>query len=171
MNTIQKYFTNMPEEYLVRTDKQIAQISSGLTKFFGNKWGRIFDEHYVGKTKDERLIKTDENGSVLLHSRVFDRDFDGKICFGIGGTFKVSKEVPASCLKEIFHALMKYPRLETNLMFGMCPEALARYYKKYVGKAGDYFRYSDDHFLYYCPFHGYEVTLNDIEKMKEFDLF
>lgn len=171
MNTIERYFNNMPCEYLVHTEKQMCQIADGLRENFGKNWDNVFDVKYVKETSNERLIKTDSAGNVLLHSRVFDRDFGGKMCFGIGGTFKVSKEVSASCLIEVFHALMKYPKFETKLMFGMCPEALARYYQKCVGKSGDYFRYNDELFIYYCPFHGYEVSKEDIEKMKEFELF
>lgn len=170
-STINKYLKDVPKQYLVRNYGQVAQISVGLQRYFSEDWGTNFNFRYVEESLHDRLIKCDENGDLLFHLRVFDKDFDGMRCLGIGGVFKYQESVSPHDVVEVFKILINNRRPENKIGFGMCPEWLARFYSKFVFPNGKYVPYNDDLVLYYWSDPGFVVTDEIVDKMKHFDLF
>lgn len=167
MGTVQKYYKNTPEKYLVKTEKHIDQILAGLNKHFSNEWGQ-FNRSHVESTKDDRLIIQDDEGNVVFHMRVFDKDHNGFKCDGIGGVFR-DENVDGSCVKELFKYLVDEPREDVNFGFGFCKKSLAEHYVKNVA-GGGYFEYNDEYVIYYICV-NVQMTEEMKEELKKFDLF
>lgn len=169
MSVLNYYFNYIPEDYLITSDNQINQIKDYLTVFFGKDWGE-FSFDYVDKTKQDRIIKKDENGNVIFHARIFNKDFDGLKCYGVGGTFK-SPSAPTSAVIEVFDLFFNSVKNDVMFEFGMCPEWLAQRYISEIMKGGDYTDYNKELVLYYFPFNGFKMSDEILNKIKNMEMF
>lgn len=168
MGVVEKYYGKVPEKYLVSTNNHIDQIASGLTEYFGKDWGD-FKKDYVEETKDDRLIVQDENGNVVFHMRIFDKDHDGYKCDGVGGVFR-KKEADGKCVKELFDYIYNNYLEDVDFGFGFCKKTLAEHYVNNV-IGGGYVDYDDNFVIYYLPTKGFEMTEKIKEGLKKFELF
>lgn len=179
--TIKKYFPDMPESYLLKNEDcyLINEVLNNLNEHFGEKWGN-FTNLYVKNSIGDRLIKSKkekikvkeiESYGVILkfHMRIFDKDFDNKKVFGVGGVFKTEFGTTEDVL-DVFTALRSYCSEDVCLGFGMAGEDLAKHYVENV-LGGHYVDYNNSHKLYYVEFNGYQATETDIKSMQSFELF
>lgn len=174
MSTIDKYFPEMP--WLHKVDDHprfIEAITKGLNDNFGDAWGG-FEEKYVEASAADRLIyryipMPNIRAQLAFHMRIFDKDFNGNKCFGVGGVFKT--DIGSSeHVNAVFHALRRYCAKDVCIGFGMAPESLSEHYVKNI-LGGHYVDYNDTHKIYYVEFNDYKATDEDIKAMQGFELF
>lgn len=169
MGTIEYYYKNVPEKYLVRTEKHIQQITNHLNENFGKEWGG-FDETYVDKTKDDRLIVQDNEGNVLFHIRIFNKDHSGLKCNGVGGAFR-SKKGNSNCVRELFQFIINEKNTDSSFIFGFCRKSIAEHFIKNITLKGSYIDYDGDFMLCYLAQDDFVMTEDILEGLKKFDLF
>lgn len=175
MSTVSKYFPTMPDQYrpiIVNPEEDdyiVDEILAGLNDNFGSSWGG-FERKYVEDTICDRLISYISAGwNLAFHMRIFDKDFNGRKCFGVGGVFKTFQGGPED-VNRVFRALRRYAAEDVCIGFGMAPEDLCKYYVRHV-LGGHYVDYNDTHKIYYVEFNNYKVTDEDIKVMQSFEMF
>lgn len=169
MGTIEYYYKNVPEKYLVKTDKHIIQITDYLNKNFGEAWGG-FDTDYVDRTKDDRLIYQDDDGNVIFHMRVFNKDHSGFKCSGIGGMFK-REDSNSDHVKELLSFITNSNNTDSHFSFGFCRKHLAEHFINNIILKGSFIDYDVNFVIYYVSQEDFMMTSEILEGLKKFDLF
>lgn len=180
IGTIDKYFPRMPICYRPTIDPIeggepgdiddyiVKEILDGLNDNFGSDWD--FSRDYVEKTLNDRLIHYISAGwNLAFHMRIFDRDFEGKKCFGVGGVFK-TKMGGEDDVRSVFNALRRYASDDVKLGYGMAPEDLCRHYVRNC-LGGHYVDYDSKFKLYFVEFNNYRATDDDIRILQKSEMF
>lgn len=174
MGTINKYFPSMPDKYRVSIEDNVIvdEIAQGLDFHFGHEWGG-FSKQYVLDSIDDRLVSSAQVGGnrhMRFHMRIFDRDFDGKQCFGVGGVFKWNSG-DSKDVEEVYGSLFKYCSKDICIGIGLAHKKLSDHYMNNILRCGHYTDYDDDYQLYYVEFNNYRITDEDIGYLKTLELF